>query len=309
MSSIQLTDRQWAFINPLLPPPARTGRPRANDRRTIAGIFYVFLPSPLFLSFSIFSFLLFFFLSLYILAFPFLFCFLLPPGVMLTLLLVSLLARGRRTVTAALWLTGHQLDPHFSTFHQALTGSLVAAPSQPALAAAHHRDLCPGGRYAGYRHRRTLERRWGAQIRNAATIAIAPCPARRSVAARACAGSCSPWPSPCRLPGNGGVALSVSAGHHPRGQRELGLRHKTLGLRARQAASLLRRWLPGVPIKLLVTSLQYLELGLHCTHHQITLIAPFRLDSAIHEPTRCAPTLPGARASSVRGYPLSYRSA
>lgn len=43
MSSIRLTDRQWDFIGPLLPPPARTGRPRADDRRTIEGILYVLI--------------------------------------------------------------------------------------------------------------------------------------------------------------------------------------------------------------------------------------------------------------------------
>src|SRR5215469_10214306 len=43
MSRIQLTDRQWAFIRPLLPPPAHTGRPRADDRRTIEGILYVLI--------------------------------------------------------------------------------------------------------------------------------------------------------------------------------------------------------------------------------------------------------------------------
>ena len=34
MYRIHLTDRPWAFIQPPLPPPARTGRPRAADRRT-----------------------------------------------------------------------------------------------------------------------------------------------------------------------------------------------------------------------------------------------------------------------------------
>jgi len=43
MSKIQLTDMQWVFIRPLLPPPARTGRPRADDRRTIEGILYVLI--------------------------------------------------------------------------------------------------------------------------------------------------------------------------------------------------------------------------------------------------------------------------
>jgi transposase len=43
MSRIHLTDSQWAFIQPLLPPPAHTGRPRANDRRTIEGILYILI--------------------------------------------------------------------------------------------------------------------------------------------------------------------------------------------------------------------------------------------------------------------------
>jgi transposase len=43
MSRIHRTDKQWAFIRPNLPPPARTGRPRADDRRTIDGILYVLI--------------------------------------------------------------------------------------------------------------------------------------------------------------------------------------------------------------------------------------------------------------------------
>ena len=36
-----LTDAQWAMLQPLLPPPRPTGRPRAHDRRTFNGICYV----------------------------------------------------------------------------------------------------------------------------------------------------------------------------------------------------------------------------------------------------------------------------
>lgn len=43
MGRSYLTDRQWTFIQPLLPPPALTGRPRANDRRIIEGIIYVLI--------------------------------------------------------------------------------------------------------------------------------------------------------------------------------------------------------------------------------------------------------------------------
>ena len=36
-----LTDAQWALLAPLLPPPTRRGRPRADDRRTLNGILWV----------------------------------------------------------------------------------------------------------------------------------------------------------------------------------------------------------------------------------------------------------------------------
>lgn len=36
-----LTDEQWQRIKPLLPKPAKTGRPRSDDREVLNGIFYV----------------------------------------------------------------------------------------------------------------------------------------------------------------------------------------------------------------------------------------------------------------------------
>ena len=36
-----LTDEQWKYIEPLLPPPEKEGKPRADDRRTINAILYV----------------------------------------------------------------------------------------------------------------------------------------------------------------------------------------------------------------------------------------------------------------------------
>ncbi len=41
MERKELTDEPWAWIEPLLPPKARTGRPRADDRKTLNGILYV----------------------------------------------------------------------------------------------------------------------------------------------------------------------------------------------------------------------------------------------------------------------------
>ena len=37
----ELSDVQWKVIEPLLPPPKRMGRPRADDRKTLEGILWV----------------------------------------------------------------------------------------------------------------------------------------------------------------------------------------------------------------------------------------------------------------------------
>ncbi|MHC1566479.1 MAG: transposase family protein, partial [Candidatus Syntropharchaeia archaeon] len=34
----ELTEGEWELIEPLLPPPAPTGRPRADDRKRVCGI-------------------------------------------------------------------------------------------------------------------------------------------------------------------------------------------------------------------------------------------------------------------------------
>ncbi|WP_448601199.1 transposase [Thermoflexus hugenholtzii] len=36
-----LTDEPWAFLAPLQPPEAQTGRPRVDDRKVLNGILYV----------------------------------------------------------------------------------------------------------------------------------------------------------------------------------------------------------------------------------------------------------------------------
>jgi len=41
MKFSELTDEQWEFIKLFLPPSAKTGRPRADDRRTINAILYI----------------------------------------------------------------------------------------------------------------------------------------------------------------------------------------------------------------------------------------------------------------------------
>jgi DDE superfamily endonuclease len=219
---------------------------------------------------------------------------------MLTLLRGTLLARGRRTVTAALWHTGHEQDPHFSAFHQVLN----RARWSPLQASQHLLRLIietfvQAGGTLDIVIDETLERRWGAKIhkrghyRDSARSSheqSVSSPGLRwivlAVVVRV------PWTRQrWALP-----FLCVLA-TTPEISMKLGIRHKTLGMRAHQVVSLLRRWLPGVPIKLLGDgAYSILELGLHCARQQITLIAPFRLDSVMHQP-------PLARTSHTVGRP------
>jgi DDE superfamily endonuclease len=207
---------------------------------------------------------------------------------MLTLLRGTLLARGRRTVTAALWQTGHEQDPHFSTFHQVLNRARWS-PLQASqrLLRLIMETFGQAGGTLDIVIDETLERRWGAKIRKRGHYRDSALSSHeRSVSSPGLRWMVLavvvrvPWtqqrwalPFLCVL----ATTPEVSA--------NLGLRHKTLGMRARQVVSLLRRWLPGVPMKLLGDgAYSILELGLHCSRQQITLIAPFRLDSMIHQP-------------------------
>jgi transposase len=41
MAFREWTDEQWAFMVPLLPPKAKTGRPWVDDRKVLKGMLYV----------------------------------------------------------------------------------------------------------------------------------------------------------------------------------------------------------------------------------------------------------------------------
>src|ERR1700694_1878225 len=71
----------------------------------------------------------------------------------------------------------------------------------------------------------------------------------------------------------------------PEVSQRLGKRHKTVGMWAHQMLSLVRRWLPDRPIKLMGdTAYTVVELGLHANAQQVTLITTGRLDAVLHEP-------------------------
>jgi hypothetical protein len=207
---------------------------------------------------------------------------------MLTLLRGTLLARGRRTVTAALRHTGHEQDPNFSAFHQVLNRARWS-PLQASrqLLALIMETFGQAGGTLDIVIDETLERRWGPRIhkrghyhdnvRSSHQRSVSSPGLRWIVLAVVVR---VPWTTQrWALP-----FLCVLA-TTPQVSAKLGIRHKTLGLRTRQVVSLLRRWLPAVPIKLLGDgAYSILELGVHCARQHITLIAPFRLDSMIHQP-------------------------
>ena len=84
---------------------------------------------------------------------------------MMTLLTGTLLVRGRRTVTAALWQTGHQLDSNFSRFHQVLNRARWSPleVSRKLLQVLVGTFVCAGGAVEIVIDE-TLERRWGRKI-------------------------------------------------------------------------------------------------------------------------------------------------
>ena len=207
---------------------------------------------------------------------------------MMTLLTGTLLARGRRTVTAALWQTGHQLDSNFSRFHQVLNRARWSPLelSRQLLSLIMETFIQAGGGIDVVIDE-TLERRWGAKMSKRGHPRDSALSSReRSVSSPGLRWIVMavvvtlPWTQQrWALP-----FLCVLA-TTPEVSEKLGKRHKTVGMRAHQMVSLLRRWLPNVPIKLIGdTAYSILELGLHCVAQQVTLIAPFRLDSVIHQP-------------------------
>jgi hypothetical protein len=132
---------------------------------------------------------------------------------MLTLLRGTLLARGRRTVTAALWQTGHEQDPHCSAFHQVLN----RARWSPLLASRQLLTLIiqtfvQAGGSLDIVIDETLERRWGPKIRTRGHYRDSALSSHaRSVSSPGlrwttvdCAGSCWRWWSACHGPSSGG---------------------------------------------------------------------------------------------------------
>lgn len=205
-----------------------------------------------------------------------------------TLLIGTLLARGRRTVTAALRQMGHQMDGHFSLFHQVLNRARWSSlqGSRQLLHVLVNSFVRAGGSVEIVIDE-TLERRWGPKIskrghwrdslRSSKEHSVST-PGLRWVTMALVVSL--PWTkSRWALP-----FLSVLA-TTPKVSAALKQRHKTLARVAEQLVMVVRRWLPTVAIKVIGDgAYSVIELGLTCVKLHANLIAPLRLDARLFAP-------------------------
>jgi hypothetical protein len=229
---------------------------------------------------------------------------------LMTLLTGTLLARGRRTVAAALRASGNQQSANWSLFHQVLNRarwSPLAVSRQLLLLIVE--TFVPAGACIDLVIDETLERRWGSQISKRGHYRDSALSSKeRSVSS----------------PGLRWIVMAVVVtvlwtkqrwalpflcvlATTPEVSVRLGKRHKTIGMWAHQMLSLVRRWLPDRQIKLMGdTAYSILELGLHANAQQVTLITTGRLDAVLHDPppdrkehTMGRPRVKGARLPTL----------
>ena len=206
----------------------------------------------------------------------------------MTLLTGTLLARGRRTVAAAVRSPGTQPAPTWGLFPPVLhlaRWSPLAVSRQLLLLIVE--TFVPVGACVDLVIDETLERRWGSQIRKRGHYRDSALSSKeRSVSSPGLRWIVMavvvslPWTKQrWALP-----FLCVLA-TTPEVSERLGKQHKTIGMWAHQMLSLLRRWLPDREIKLMGdTAYSILELGLYANAQQVTLITTGRLDAVLHEP-------------------------
>ena len=200
----------------------------------------------------------------------------------------TLLAHGRRTVTASLRAVGLQEEQHFNLFHHVLSrarwSTLRVSRILFLLLVA---TFVPKGATVEIVVDETLERRWGPHITKCGYYHD---PVRSSQKhkkiSRGLKWLClmlvvtPPWTNrPWALPFLSVLLTSEEV------DEKLGRRHKTVPDWTKQLMKLLRRWLPDRPIKLVGDgAYSVVELGTVCRKLQITLVAPLRFDACLYTP-------------------------
>jgi DDE superfamily endonuclease len=211
------------------------------------------------------------------------------------LIVGTLLARGRRTVTTALRQMGLYEASNFSLYHHVLNRARwsALALSRCLLLLLVRTFVIAGGELT-FVIDETLERRWGHRIKMRGHYRDPLASSRqRSVATSGVRWIVltlvitTPWTQRSwALP-----VLSVPAST-PEVSRRLGRRHKTVPHRARQMRLAVRRWLPAVEMTVIGDQTYSVhELGGACARWDVRLVAPLRMDAALYEPA--PPRRPG----------------
>ena len=227
----------------------------------------------------------------------------------LLLVVGTILAKGRRTVTSALRAVGHTQTADWAKYHHVLnrarwSGLQLSAQLLLLLIAA----FAPAGCVTIVVDE-TLERRWGPQIRkrghwrdslaSGKHLNVSSSGLRWLVFALVVN---VPWtPYALALP-----FLSVLL-TTPKVSAQLGRPHKTVAHVSGQVVCWLRRTLPGRAIHLVGDgAYAVIALGLRCQRQQVTLLAPLRLDARLFEPPlrlvgkhRGRPAVVGARLPNL----------
>ena len=227
----------------------------------------------------------------------------------LVLVVGTILAKGRRTVTSALRAVGHTQTTDWAKYHHVLNRAqwsglqvsrqllaLLIATWGPADSVTIAVD-------------ETLERRWGPQIRKRGHWRDSLASSRQVNVSSSglrwlvCALVVNvPWtPYALALP-----FLSVLL-TTPKVSAQLGRQHKTVAHVTGQVVLWLRRSLPGQAIHLVGDgAYAVIVLGVLCQRHQVTLLAPLRLDARLFEPPmrlvgkhRGRPAVVGARLPNL----------
>jgi hypothetical protein len=204
------------------------------------------------------------------------------------LLAGTILARGRRTVTAALRAVGLQQDKQWAKYHHLLNRASWSGlkVSQILLQLLVSTFVAVGGTVDLVTDE-TLERRWGRKISkrghwrdslaSSKGLNVSTSGLRWLVLAVVVKLPWSRryWALPCLS-----VLLTT-----PKVSQRLGHPHKTVAKVTGQLVRWVRRVLPGRRVKLMGDgAYSVIELGLTCRANGVTLIAPLRLDARLFEP-------------------------
>lgn len=237
-------------------------------------------------------------------------------GKVVELLIGTVLARGRRTVTSALRVLGKGQGHNWSKYHHVLNrarwSELTVSRLLLELIVA---TFVGSGALVTIAVDETLERRWGPQIRSCGHWRDSCASSKRlHVSSRGLRWLVFavvvqvPWSKYAVALPFLSVLLTT-----PQVSAKLGRRHKTVAQVTGQVVIWLRRTLAGYPIHLVGDgAYAVIELGLRCQRGQVTLVAPLRLDARLFEPPyrppskrRGRPPLVGARLPNLAAVAIS----